>query len=356
MREGQLEFTAAELLTDHAYEEPLIATGVRCHGGFIEGHYISPRTQIRVPAIEAWKRRLRSENRPLICIPDRYVPPHYPSYEQARLLLREGIVAPISRSLTIISILEGFGARIRQVPVPDLGREVVEDVRGTALGHLAGGLFEAHARDEAGHRDQGGHKQMWEAARDLGLAKPEIPGDVLLELMMGAGSRRERRRLFPELSLRMESLLTIMANVLVVEVFAGQVFSWAQQLLGDPEVSANPLAARRMVAHIEADEHPHVEYLRTALSELRARTLRSEDGKRELSGCEVVDAIFAEQLRGIGSTRPAEQREQVREKIHRELLERPQSTELRRRFESLDAGWVFPRAEDEPLGLLLESH
>ena len=80
----------------------------------------------------------------------------------------------------MISIVEGFGAIIRDVaaarPVARGGRAIA----GTALAHLGGGLFEAHARDEAGYRDEGGHKQMWEAARDLGLAKPEIPGDVLL--------------------------------------------------------------------------------------------------------------------------------------------------------------------------------
>ena len=107
-----------------------------------------------------------------------YVPPHYPNYPQAKLLLQEGVRDPITRSLTIISIVEGFGARIRDLPLPDFRAEVVEDVGGTALAHLANGLFEAHARDEAGFRDQGGHKQMWEAARDLGLAKPEIPDDV----------------------------------------------------------------------------------------------------------------------------------------------------------------------------------
>ena len=76
-------------------------------------------------------------------------------------LLHEGIVDPISRSLTTISIVEGFGARIREVHLPDFANEVKEDITGTALAHLRKGLFEAHARDEAGHRDQGGHKQMW---------------------------------------------------------------------------------------------------------------------------------------------------------------------------------------------------
>jgi hypothetical protein len=39
-----------------------------------------------------------------------------------------------------------------------------------------------------------------------------------------------------------------------------------------------PEAAGAMIDHIPADETPHVEYLRAALSELRARTLRMVDG------------------------------------------------------------------------------
>jgi hypothetical protein len=354
IRPGQVEFSPEELLSSHAYEEPLIACDVRCHGGFIAGRYVSPRTIVRDPAIEAWKQRLRDEHQPLLVIPTEYVPPQYPSYEQSKLLLQEGIVEPLTRSLTIISIVEGFGARIRDVPVPDFEKEIAEDVGGTAIAHLRRGLFEAHARDEAGHRQEGGHKQMWEAARDLGLSRPQIPGDVLMQLMMGGRGNRERARLFPELSQRMEALLTIMANVLVVEIFAREVFTWGQRLLGDPEVSANPGAARAMVAHIQADERPHVEYLRTALSELRSRTFVSEDGKRQIAGQEVVDTIFTEQLRGIASTRPEEQRAQVRNQIHEALRDRPNASELRRRFESLDAGWVFPHSEEERVSLLLE--
>ena len=40
-----------------------------------------------------------------------------------------------------------------------------ESIDGTAIEHLDRGLFEAHARDEAGWEDEGGHKQMWFAAR-----------------------------------------------------------------------------------------------------------------------------------------------------------------------------------------------
>ena len=121
---------------------------------------------------------------------------------------------------------------------------------------------------------------MWEAARDLGLAKPRIPGDVLLRLMSG-GAVGERVRMFPALSEKMENMIVMMANVLIVETFAEDTFNWAQQLLGDPEVSADPEHAAHVVACIARDEVPHVDYLTVALSELRARTLVGADGKTE---------------------------------------------------------------------------
>ena len=83
-------------------------------------------------------------------VPAKYVPPNYPNYPQAKFLLQEGVVEPVTRALTIISIIEGFGARIREVKVPDFAAEIKESVDGTAVAHLANGLFEAHARDEAG--------------------------------------------------------------------------------------------------------------------------------------------------------------------------------------------------------------
>ena len=351
---GALEFSPDQLLAEDPYEEPLIAGGVRCHGGYIAGRYVSPRGRVRRPAIANWQRRLHDAREPLVHIPDRYLPPNYPNYEQAKFLLKEGITEPITRSLTIISIIEGFGARIRDVPVPDLSAQVKDDIQGTALAHLTGGLFEAHARDEAGHRDQGGHKQMWEAARDLGLDKPHIPGDVLMRLMSGSG-RGRGERLFPELGEKMEALITTMANVLVVETFAENTFNWAQALLGDPDVSAHAADAAHMVACIAADEIPHVDYLTTAMSELRARTLISEDGLKEFQGSEVVDAIFSRQLRGMATRRPQENRERLREEIHQAIDDKALATRIARKFEDLDSGWSFPHTDDEQLELLLET-
>jgi len=54
MTTAQVTFTETELLADHVIAEPLIANGVRCHGGFDEdGNYVSPRTLNRWPAIHA---------------------------------------------------------------------------------------------------------------------------------------------------------------------------------------------------------------------------------------------------------------------------------------------------------------
>jgi hypothetical protein len=51
----QVAFTEEELLANCPVTEPLVAGGVRCHGGFDEhGTYRSPRTRYRVPAIVAW--------------------------------------------------------------------------------------------------------------------------------------------------------------------------------------------------------------------------------------------------------------------------------------------------------------
>ena len=336
-------FTRDELLDSGAYEAPLVAGGVRCHGGFeADGRYRSPRMVHRAPAIAAWQARLAREGAPLVEIPRTLMPPQYPNVEQATLLLRHGVRDPIVRTLTIISIVEGFGAIIRDVKVPDLGVLVVEPVEGTALAHLAHGLFEAHARDESGFKDEGGHKQMWEAARDLALDKPKIPGDVLMR-MMGRNASRGRRpeRPFPMLDETLERMLALMAQVLVVEVFAEGTFDWGVRLLSNPEVSAAPVAAGDMVRHVRSDEKPHVEYLRTALSELRARTLRTVDG-HTLSGREVVDGLLHRILREITRNRPREQREDIRESMIEAMRVAARPDALLEEFDALESPWTPP--------------
>src|SRR4051812_13235217 len=169
-----VEYAADELLTSHEYAEPLIANGVRCHGGFTDdGTYVSPRTKHRVPAIEAWQRQHHAQfGTELLDLPLATWPETYPNLAQSRYLVEQGIVEPIVATLTRIGTVEGFGSMIRYSVVPDLHRAFAEDIDGTAMTHLDRGLYEAHARDEAGHEDEGGHKQMWFAARDIAFEDP----------------------------------------------------------------------------------------------------------------------------------------------------------------------------------------
>jgi len=338
-----LRYTRDELLESGAYAAPLVAGGVRCHGGFeADGSYRSPRTIHRMPAVHAWQDRLRREGHPLVEVDAALMPPQYPNVEQAKLLLQEGVRDPIVRRLTIISIVEGFGAIIRDVAVPDLASLVVEPIEDTSLAHLSEGLFEAHARDEAGYREEGGHKQMWEAARDLALEKPKVPGDVLMRMMgQGPGRRRERRRVFPQLDEKLERMLATMAQVLAVEVFAMGAFDWGERLLSDPEVSADPEGAGAMISYIRSDEHPHVEYLRTGLSEIAARSLRSVDGGT-LAGRDVVWHLLHHTLRGLTRERRAEQREDIRESLVQSMQAHASPAGLLVRFDALETPWTPP--------------
>jgi len=337
-----LVYSAEQLLESDGYDSPLIAGGVRCHGGFDEdGGYRSPRTLHRGPAIQAWQDQLAREGAELIQIERALMPPQYPNVDQAKLLLRHGVRDPIVRTLTIISIVEGFGAVIRDVGVPDLTKSVVEPVDGTALAHLRGGLFEAHARDESGWREEGGHKQMWEAARDLALERPKVPDDVLLRLMARSGQRARGEGPLPELAPKLERLIAMMAQVLVVEVFAEGTFQWGIDLLSDPELSAEPERAGDMVRFIQSDESPHVEYLRTALSELRTRTLRRKDGGT-LPGRTAVDRVLHRILSDMTRRRPEEQRADVRDDLAAEAQAAGAPSSFLDEFDALQSPWSAP--------------
>lgn len=338
-----LSYTRDQILDGGAYEEPLVAGEVRCHGGFdAEGRYRSPRTIHRVPAIRAWQGQLETAGHELLRIEKALLPPQYPNVEQAKLLVLNGVRDPIVRALTTISIVEGFGAVIRDVAVPDLGELVVEPVEGTALAHLSHGLFEAHARDESGWEEEGGHKQMWEAARDLAFENPRIPGDVLVRMMGRGGRQRSRAESpLPELDSVLARMITMMAQVLVVEVFAEGTFQWGIDVLKDPEVSAEPVRASEMVRYIQSDESPHVEYLRTALSEIRARTLRTVDGGT-LSGRVAVDRVLHRMLHQLTRNRPREQRDDLRESLARDIEAAGARPDLLDEFDALQTPWTPP--------------
>src|SRR5947207_7505458 len=172
-------YSREEILADHPYERPLVLDGVPCHGGFVDGRYVSPRTRWRAPAIAAWQARLPAGELEAVLGPiDAAVPPHFPSAAQTRLLVRHGVTVPLVRLLSLIAIVEGFGGDVlRLVALPPLGERVTDDIDGTALAHL-GPLFAAHARDEAGHR------KMWELRSEEHTSELQSHSELVCRLLL----------------------------------------------------------------------------------------------------------------------------------------------------------------------------
>lgn len=303
----QLDWTEDELLADDQIDEPLIVGGARCHGGFDgDGTYRSPRTRDRVPAIESWQKSHASEfGTDLLDVPLSTWPETYPNVEQAKFLVREGVRDPVVTTLTRIGTVEGFGAMIRYADVGDLQSFFDEGIAGTALAHLGRGLFEAHARDEAGFGEEAGHKQMWFAARDVAFEHPVTEDETarMLERMgLGGGGstapdpekirrQMEEARLFADLDLDFEMLIQRMINILLIEISAFHTFEWAETVLSDTDLVAGDGEAGRLVSYIRQDETPHVEYLKTALTEMRDRTFVGESG-RKYPGTEVIGELW----------------------------------------------------------------
>ena len=225
---------------------------------------------------------------------------------QARHLIGQGIPQPIIATLTRIGTVEGFGSVIRNSLVPDLQRAFNEEIKGTAMAHLERGLYEAHARDEAGHGDEAGHNQMWFAARDIAFENPVTEDETrrMLVRMGVAGpsagqpdatalraAAMANRVLPDDIDFDLEALIERMTRLLLIEISAFHLFAWAETLLADDELVAGDGEAARLVSYIRSDETPHVEYLRTVLSEMRDRTFVGESG-RTYSGTDMIGRIW----------------------------------------------------------------
>ena len=339
----QVDYAQRELLESDPVAEPLVASGVRCHGGFDDdGNYVSPRTKNRWPAIRAWQQqRAEQFGTPLLDIALDTWPGAYPSVAQAKFLLRQGIADPIIARLTQIGTVEGFGSMIRYSPIPDLQRCFVEDMRGTATWHLGRGLYEAHARDEAGYKSEGGHKQMWFAARDIAFEHPltEDQTQLMMDRLFGYGgaaSSSSATPLFPDVDQSLELLIQSMARLLLIEISAYHVFAWAEEVLADRELVAGGGEASRLVSYIRSDEAPHVEYLKTTLSEMRDRTFVTASG-RNVPGTDVVGQIWDRaRAESVGTRHEANVR-LVRREIEHALEGRPRGKDILAEFDSLAA-------------------
>ena len=58
------EFSFDELMADDPFEKSLVTNDIQCHGGYIDGEYVSPRGALRRPAIRNWRERLSMADHP----------------------------------------------------------------------------------------------------------------------------------------------------------------------------------------------------------------------------------------------------------------------------------------------------
>ena len=306
-----MRWSEAEILAEDPALEPYVVSGHRCHGGIdADGRYHSPRSRFRNAAIAAWQDQHRDHfGTELFDVGLDAWPPPTPNVAQSRFLLERGVRDPVIAALTRIGTVEGFGGAMRLWTVADLQSYFVDPIAGTTLDHLPA-MFEAQARDEAGWGDQFGHRDMWFLARDLAFESPAV--EDLTDLMLfrlgvtpapGAPaptaqetrSRQLAEQVVANLPLEIEALIQRMVNLLLIEISAAHLFAWAEELLADSQLVAGDGVAAELVAAIRQDESPHVEYLRTALSEMRDRSFVGRDGQ-PLPGAAVVNDLWARGL------------------------------------------------------------
>lgn len=347
----QTEFSAEELLADADIVEPHFVGGVRCHGGFdADGRYVSPRTRYRWPAIHAWEAQRKTQfSSPILDVPLDTWPESFPNAEQSKFLIRNGVREPTIGALTRIGTVEGFGVVLRSLTTPSFRECFEEDISGTAIDHIDRGLFEAHARDEAGYGNEAGHDRMWFVARDIAFEHPPIE-DMRARMLarMGidqtaqsaaqaAASRRaaESQRILPaDVDFLLEVVVTRMIGLLLIEISAFHGFSWAESVLSDTDLVAGDGAAAEIVSRIRCDETPHVAWLRTALSEMRDRTWLGSRG-RTYKGADMIALLWDRALADSLGRRRQENLRFIIDEIEAALTGRPDADDLMEEMLSL---------------------
>jgi hypothetical protein len=331
--------TEEELMREHDYAQPHIEAGHRLHGGFdAEGSYISPRTAVRWDAVRDWQKALRQRGGDLLPAGRSLLDgPRVPSYEQQKLMLREGLGQSFWNSLTITGVIEARGRLLADIEAPDFGEIVEEDVSKMAVGHLNRGLFRAHGLDEGGEpgRGIGGHDAMWFAVRDLAFGEDRYPMPQIPE---NIGRPDGDRRIVPEIPEAHERTLTFLMNLLMIEVRAELIFESVEQLLRDPDLFLDRRRAAEqgavLVDRIRQDEGIHVDYLRTVLGELRACTFRTPAGDR-VPGKRVIDPIWDVIVHWSTVERPKAMREETLATLTARIREHPEADRILREFETL---------------------
>ena len=315
-----LTWTEHELLaTDHV-AEPLIAGGVRCHGGFDgDGRYLSPRTRYRVPAIDAWQQPHREQfGTELLDVPLSTWPETYPERRAGEVPARARASASRSiTSLTRIGTVEGFGAMIRYAqrrrPAALLRRErrrhraraprprAVRGARArrsrvgtTKPGTSRCGSRRATSRSSTRSPRTRPHDDARAHGHRAAAAARARPAEDPRGRWRSAASS-------PTSTSTLEMMIRRMISILLfIEISAFHTFAWAEAVLSDTDlVAGDGEAARARVATSAPDETPHVEYLQprsprcaTARSSAsRAASIAGHRGRSARSGTRGLDRV-----------------------------------------------------------------
>jgi hypothetical protein len=336
---ARVNHSTAEILAHHTYAKPHVEAGYRLHGGFdADGHYISPRTLFRWPAILAWEEALRARGGYLVDASRALMARgNFPNTAQQNLLLDLGLGETLWNSLTVTGVFEARGKRLAEASAPNFQSIIVEDIGDTATGHLNKGLLKAHGFDEGGDdaRGESGHDAMWFAVRDLLFGRTAYADPVIPESL----SRPELGRLMPQIPKEHEDWILLFMNILMIEVAAESFFKFCTAVMRDPANFRDrrdvAMHAAQIVDRIRQDEAPHFGYLTDVISELRSFTFICVDGG-SVSGMQMIDPLWRDIVQWHAVTNFEHGREQCRGGLVQRLVAMPNGRELVRRFDALE--------------------
>lgn len=133
-----------------------------------------------------------------------------------------------------------------------------------------------------------------------------------------------------------------MLRVLFVEIKAHHVFAWSEDLLSDNGLVAGEGEAARLVSYIRQDEAPHVEYLRTSLTEMRDRTFIGTSG-RKYPGAEIIGSMWDTSMKESLGMMEDMNRAAILSEVELALEGHPRGRDLLEEFHSL--GDVRPSSD-----------
>ncbi len=144
----------------------------------------------------------------------------------------------------------------------------------------------------------------------------------------------------PRLPPEIEGLISLLANLLIIEFRAELGFAEAQAILRSPDVFVDrrddaELAAE-IIERIRTDELIHVRSLCVYLGELRSVTFRTNDGGT-VSGSELIDRFWDGMVQWATVEQPALAAERIRPEVEAYIATHPDADRVRAEFDAADA-------------------